>query len=308
MSAWYFPSWNGDFRLESDPDDDQRTKLTVIDPTKQELEVLGLMQEIMGELGYHDPKKSFWDPKGDSRQPTVLQTDIVSAGTLLLPKLIPGRATLTAIRTADGEIVTVRSTEKKPGVVDQALKALVARKDERAALTKDNEETALAKTTEKVPAEKKKETKAVTVARATPCCPSCTEGPLSPATEVLFSFLTDDERSQWADEHAVVAEGNMTGHRYLLMHRHSAKARRVGWICYDMDDGHHLHFYDWSVPPEEEVLGAKLVLENAEDWLRNEATCFHSPLKFKNPFGNGNDGVEESAFLSGVGIFSRALA
>ena len=34
-----------------------------------------------------------------------------------------------------------------------------------------------------------------------------------------------------------------------------------------------LHFHDNSVPPEEEVLAAKLILEHREPWLRNEATC-----------------------------------
>lgn len=311
MSAWYFPSWNGDFRLEAH-DDETKTTLTIIEPTEQELRVLGVIEDLSVELGYHDGKKPFWTPGGDKRQATVLSTDILTAGKLLLPKLKRTRAVLTAVKSSDGDIITVRETEKKSGQLDKALKALLKRKDDRDLLTQDSatdpkeEPKALAKSEETKPA--KEEPKAVTVARPTPCCPNCQPGSMSPATEVLFDFLTPEERDRWADDHSVVAEGNLSGHHYLLMHRHSRRAQKIGWICFDLNEGTHLHFYDWAVPPEEEVLAAKLILEHHEDWLRNEATCLHrSPIKFKNPFGNLQDGVEESATLRMLGGMARAL-
>ena len=50
-------------------------------------------------------------------------------------------------------------------------------------------------------------------------------------------------------------------------------------ICYDIDDRCVLHFHDWTVPPEEEVLATKLILEHREAWLRNEATVLQQDSK-----------------------------
>ena len=255
----------------------------MFEPTENELKILDMLGHTLKEMG-HLEKPVLWRADDDDKfeQTRVIDADIITVGKLLLPKLKPTKAALTAIRVADGEITTARSTEKAMGSLDKALVALGAEPEKA---------------------------KAVTVARPTPCCPNCIDGPLTPATEVLFSFLTDEERERWSDDHAVVAEGNLTGHRYLLMHRHSEKARRIGWICYDLDDRSHLHFYDWSVPPEEEILAAKLILEHHEDWLRNEATCFHATdVRFKNPFGDINDGVAESGVLKGFGMAFRGLA
>jgi hypothetical protein len=63
-----------------------------------------------------------------------------------------------------------------------------------------------------------------------------------------------------------------------------------------------VHFHDRRVPPEEEVLAAKLILEHAEPWLRNEATLWSAgAMIFKNPFGNGMDGVEDATFTQRIG-------
>lgn len=37
---WFFPSWNGDFRAEVDKTDPNKSKLTLIEPTAREQEVL----------------------------------------------------------------------------------------------------------------------------------------------------------------------------------------------------------------------------------------------------------------------------
>jgi hypothetical protein len=104
----------------------------------------------------------------------------------------------------------------------------------------------------------------------------------------------------------LVAKGGITGHRYLLAHRHTPTAIKIGKICYDLDSENPLHFHDWTVPPEEEVLAAKLILEHREPWLRNEATFFGGYFsagfkRFKNPFGDGGDGVPDSSFTSQFG-------
>jgi hypothetical protein len=126
-------------------------------------------------------------------------------------------------------------------------------------------------------------------------------GAIKPATEVLLSFLSPEQHEQWMRERAILVEGNLSGHQYLIAHRNSPIAQRVGKICFDVTDQEVIHFHDWSVPPEEEVLAAKLIMEHAEPWLRNEATTFTSSLRYKNPFGNGGDGVETSMFMNGLG-------
>lgn len=97
---------------------------------------------------------------------------------------------------------------------------------------------------------------------------------------------------------------------------HNGRARvpfeakpRVGRVCFDLDDGEVVHFHDRTVPPEEEILAAKLVLENREPWLRNEATIFgvKERLRFKNPFGDAADGIWDADFTAKTGRIARAL-
>jgi len=97
--------------------------------------------------------------------------------------------------------------------------------------------------------------------------------------------------------------GHLSGHRYVIAHRHSKLAQQVGRICFDVDDEKVVHFHDWSVPPEEEVLAAKLIMEHSEPWLRNEATVFGPGRTdlYKNPFGDIGDGVESASFAQGIG-------
>lgn len=143
---------------------------------------------------------------------------------------------------------------------------------------------------------------AATVKRPTPCCPRCIHGSVGPAREVLLAFLDEHEHETWAQDRTLVVEGGLSGHRYLLAHRHTPTARRIGRVCFDLDDEAVVHFHDWTVPPEEEILAAKLILEHREPWLRNEATMFQGGTdRFKNPFGDINDGVPDSDFVHDLG-------
>lgn len=172
---------------------------------------------------------------------------------------------------------------------------------------KDNGPYVLVVESEKPKAEEKDKGKAeaaVSTKRATPCCPQCLPGAIGPATEVLLTFLDEQQHRDWARHRVIEVIGGTTGHRYLLSHRHGKHGRRWGRIAWDADDRDVLHFHDSSVPPEEEVLGAMLVLEHRENWLRNEATClgmFTDVLK--NPFGGLADGIESTAFTTTVGTF-----
>ncbi len=273
ITHWYLPSWNGDFRLEASGAD--QATLKIVDATAFE-------KELLNAFLAKAAKRKWTSRIIDVDHPTmdvVLEAPIAAAGKLLVQMTKSKKKTLSAVVYKNGRITTEESTN------DNALAALAA------AAAKDDA------------------AKAVTVTRPTPCCPQCQPGANKRASEVLESFLTDEEHEEWSKHRKLTVFGGDTGHEYVIAHRNSKLAARFGRIAYDVDDGGVLHFHDWSVPAEEEVLATKLILENAEPWLRNEATCLGFAQNgwksiFKNPFGNGSDGRPEAAFME---TFGRAL-
>lgn len=274
MKTWFFPSWQGDFRLEEAEDD--HCLLIVEKATPGE-------KVIMEKFANAAPAK--WGLKGlpemirgQAEVTFPIPFPIKKVGKLLLKYTKPGRATLTAIRSVAGQVTIAEGCE------GQAV------------------ETALEKAPEKA--------KAVSMNRPTPCCPLCVPGAVDRASEVLLSFLTPAEHELWKTARAIVVRGGVSGHRYLLAHRHTPRAIKQTKICYDLDDRTILHFHDWSVPPEEEVLAAKLILEHREPWLRNEATLHHNTrvLRFKNPFGDVQDGVYDASLTAAIGMYGQALS
>lgn len=266
MRAWYIPSWNGDHRLEEHPKHGG-SLLTVHDPTPAEVETIERFLAFARGKGW--TKVTTLPAKGK----VDLSAPVSEAG-LELARLHHAPAsdrTITAVRFEGGKV--------------------------EVATLSDEEETK--KLAEK--AEEDKESKAATTKRATPCCPQCLPGAVGPASEVLLSFLTAEQHRDWSRHRAIEVEGGLSQHRYILAHRHSKLARHFGRIGYDADDSIVMHFYDWSVPPEEEVLSAMLILQHREPWLRNEATCFGGRHRFKNPFGGVTDGTETSFPMQSVG-------
>lgn len=276
---WFLPSWNGDLRLEQDGDD---TLVVIIDPTAGE-------KQVLAKLGQR-AKKRGWHPTGD-----MLAESTIPAGhpyrdakevrharlNERLEKVAPtfirmikgGKQTINAVVLEDGKVVTHTGTD--------------------ADLTEFVEATA-----------REKPKAGVSAKRPTPSCPQCYVDAVEPATDVLLSFLDEAQHEQWRDSRTLVARGGTTGHRYLLAHRHTPLAARLGRICYDLDDQLVVHFHDMSVPPEEEVLASKLILEHSESWLRNEATIFGPGRdNLKNPFGNFFDGVPDAGFTKQIGVF-----
>lgn len=336
---WYFPSWNGDVRIAEHPDDNKKTIITIIQPTEDEKRVLLSLASIFSAKGWMR-RKTVWNPRGNKdRQETVIDAPLVEIGKLMMAGLKPGLATLTAIKFQDGSVEAVGSGERgvlswlgklfggdgspasEPAAISKVADILEkeASGEEAKEQSPHRKEAALAKKEEEAP-EKKPEA-AVTVKRPTPSCPKCYVDAVEPATEVLLSFLNDDQHNQWAHNRSMIVTGGLTGHNYLLAHRHSKNAEKMGKICMDLTDGHVLHFHDVTVPPEEEVLAAMLILEHRESWLRNEATCL-SPTStgiglvidgggfdyvFKNPFGDGTDGVADSNFTGELGTFLRGF-
>jgi len=281
MRRWYFPSWNGDIRIEEHPEDPKKkTLLTVISPTAAEIKKLGEIDMLVRKRGWRDrdkPMVGSFSVNWPERAEFMLDAPVSRIGKVLLKKVKGGKQTLTAVVFEDG-------TQEVADGDGEAVAALV-----------DTE------------AEGKEPEKAVSVKRPTPCCPTCfTEDPITAADEVLKEFLTPSEWETWVSDLAVYAYGGMSGHLYRIAHRQSPEAARQRKICLDLTNGEVLHFHDWSVPPAEEVLASKLILEHREDWLRNEATLASRPC-YKNPFGDGSDGIPDSRVTANVGAFLEGM-
>lgn len=322
---WFFPSWNGDIRIESHPAEEHFCQIVVHSPTAGERRVLRLFHMLLErrEARSTNAPPGFWDEGGDERQVYEIRGPLHQLGPLLCTTLRPGVATLTAISIEGGNVTAMgvkdpgfwgwlmgffgkdsKAKDVPSGTTDE-LAGLLQR------LTAEFEKEERRKTPYRRPAPDLEPAKAakdiVTVSRPTLCCPDAVPGPINPAREVLNAFLSDQQRDQWESERSIVATGSHTGHRYLLAHRHTERARRFGKIAYDLDDGIVVHFHDWSVPPEEEVLAAMLILSHREPWLRNEATTCGGEMVFKNPFGNFFDGVPDANLLKAIGRLARTL-
>ena len=283
----YLPSWNGDMRLTARPGVEGTSLLMLTKPTPQELLVVGeFMRLAAKKKWWHGTPPSKGEPYRGESMDLAIDAPLAKASKALISIARPKDRTLTAVKFSDGKLEVVE------GATAQSLAALEGAID-RAKASEDP----------------KKEAKAASVKRPTPCCPQCQLGAIGPASEVLLSFLSPEQHEQWSKERAILVEGHLSGHHYIIAHRHSETARRIGRICFDTDDGEVVHFHDWSVPPEEEVLAAKLVMEHAEPWLRNEATLFHGGGTdvYKNPFGDGMDGIESAGFAEGVGMFFEEM-
>jgi hypothetical protein len=277
----YIPSWNGDFRLEDDGKGG--SKIVVHDPTPHEQKIIGEFLRKAGAHGWVERDAHF----GQSGKSEVAIAAPLSKASKILIKLTrPKKQTLTAVSFSDGKLSLIEGA-------DDAAVEKVAEAVEKATETETPAQPA----------------KAASVRRPTPCCPDCEVGSVAPASEVLLSFLNEEEHETWARDRAIIVTGGLTGHRYVLAHRQSLIAAYNTRMCFDLDDGEILHFHDNSVPPEEEVLAAKLILEHREPWLRNEATLLGGEnMKFKNPFGDLGDGTETAAFVSEIGHWIRGGA
>lgn len=266
---WFFPSFYGDFRLEQT--DKKRSVLIVEKATLAEKKIL---KDFLKKAHGKDWCETVPDlTLGEIR--LELSTDVATSGKMLLKFAKPKKATLTAVKSVGGAIEVVEGTNES--AITQVMKA----------------ETVAA----------------ASVSRPTLCCPTCEVGDTNlRASEVLQSFMTPEQHERWAAKRQLVAVGNLTGHRYLVSHRNTKQAAKQTKICLDLDDNQVLHFHDSSVPPEEEVLATKLILEHKEHWLRNEASLTgRRVLMFKNPFGGVTDGVDSAQAVSLLGAVAQEL-
>ena len=304
LKVHYCPSWNGDWRLAASPDDPKTTRLSVERPTPNELRQLRLLAPVFFAKGWLTSESvSLLKNAADH---VILHAPVSEVGPLVVSTLQPGPTILTAVRFEDGKIEVAETNSPEPPA--PPTPAAVA---EESPAPPPPPPPPAAPSPEAVALAKRPDAKvAATVKRPTPCCPDCYVDAVRPATEVLLSFLTAAQHETWARERYVIVHGGVTRHRYLIAHRHSPRAAAQRRITLDLDDRVILHFHDWTIPPEEEVLGAMLILRHREPWLRNEATCLGNHTdKLKNPFGGYMDGVVDSMWTQDVGRFvGRALA
>lgn len=304
---WFLPSFNGDFRLEhveklgeayrSAPGgpaaDTAGVKLVVTQPTAHERELLTVFLSTAVEKKWTAIAAL---PEDDCE--IVLAATMADAGQALVKISKPMDRTITAVQFTDGKLKVVDAAQS--GVLVAAAEKAEKKLAGTGMFAKAGEA-----------AKKAGGAVAATVARATPSCPQCVLGSVEMASEVLLSFLNEEEHDDWAKRRAIIVTGGYTGRRYILAHRHSKLAQKFGRICYGIDDKMVVHFHDNSVPPEEEVLGAKLIIEHREHWLRNEATMLGNwksrQQVFKNPFGDISDGTWDSSFTEYIGNGLAAL-
>jgi hypothetical protein len=321
---WYVPSWNGDLSLLPHPKDEGKTVLSIVKPTLDEVAIanrIGAELLKRGWIGSWDPVVAKQKLLGKKSWLIDIQAPLVKVGPVVSSMMREGPGVMTAIRFASGrmEVSTggpaeLEALAEKITAEEKASAEAAAKKDPpyRTPASPlppaDDKALVVAAEPEKKPEAEpdKKPEAAVTVKRPTPCCPQCMPGAIEPASRVLLAFLSEAEHAQWREERCLTVVGGLSGHRYLVAHRNSRRAAGWGKICYDTDDEVVLHFHDNAVPPEEEVLATKLILEHREPWLRNEATFFgHTDTKYKNPFGGFSDGVPDSIFTES---FGRSIA
>lgn len=306
---WFFPGWNGDLRVESAGDD--AATLSIVSPTPAEVELVNAFGPVAVERGWLPAWTDIALGSGDCKLSLAAPAKDVGilAMTLKHPK---NPAVLTVVQLPTGTQVALEREDVAP-----ALEAIAAGEVTGDPAAKDTKTRGHKKTPPKgadAPSEAAKAADrppvvAATVKRPTPCCPACRPGAVAPASEVLLSFLTPEQHARWASERALHVQGGLTGHTYRIAHRHSPLGIEQGRVCVDLTSRLVMHFHDTTVPPEEEVLAAMLILQHREDWLRNEATIFGASRNaapvYRNPFGDALDGVQDAGFAAGVGLVAR---
>jgi hypothetical protein len=274
LSRWYIPSWCGDFRLEAKGDD--KCLLKVTDPIPAEIEQLGAFLVKARKKGWVPNIAGIAD-KGKSKLEIATTVDV--AGKVLLGRKSPRKGILTVIKAERGGLVAVKGDGEELEIAAAAPDA----------------------------------TEAATTRRPTLCCPHATTGPDIRASQVLRAFCTTEQWRSWLNLGYLYCNGNLSGRRYLVAHRHHPLAIQNKYIVWDCTGDHVVHCWDWSVPPPEEVLAVKLALEHAEEWIRNASGVFAGNGEdiYHNPFMpnhmQSSDGLISSGIARGFALAAAAL-
>lgn len=274
---WYFPAWNGDYRLVGIEGEENRCKLVAEEPTPAELEVIGQFLVKARKKGWVADTAGIAETGGELE----IAASVSDAGNVLLKRHWRRRGIITVVKSVNGELEVVEGDNPK---------------EHKQAAKKSGKGSA-----------------AVTTSRPTLCCPSCVSGPDRRASQVLAAFCTPTQLGTWRKHGYLECYGGTTGRCYRLYHRHHPRAIKRGHCGIDMSTGRTVDAYDWSLPPAEEVLALKHALEHRECWVRNQAGGFSAmpdclPDPFRGPDDQMDDGIPDSNFVSSIGAAVRGFA
>lgn len=261
LRTWSIPASWGDFRLIADPEaPDARSVLTVSDPTANERVQLGEFLAVA--------RKRRWATEiagvAETGQSTItIRAPLAKCGPLLAGEVTKDdRGVLTLVASGTGAVVAQADNERGGPIA-----AAAATEEAAANPVADH---------------------AVTTRRGTVCCPQAQDGPLRLASQVLRAWCTPAQWASWVARGFLDCIGGMSGTRYRIFHRHHPQAVVLGMPTYDLDAKEVIYRWDYRVPPAEEALGAKLLLEFREHWLRNRSGAhMHDRAGlYVNPFGS----------------------
>lgn len=235
--TFYLPSFYGDVRLVSTG---KKTCVVHVEQaTYQEQQALAAVQNVAVKKGWISPKISLL-----SRE-TAVNAPIEKVAKLIAKALKPGKQLVSAVKFSNGKIEEVHEASF------------------------EIDELANARGKEHAPPKPEPE-KATTVAAPTRGCPEPDFPPARlRAREVLFAFLTEEQRRDFDRHNRFVTVGGTTGHRYMVSSRHALN-RRFSRSLFDLDDDVTICTHDHDVPPEEEMhaLNILVQLPGHEQWMR----------------------------------------
>lgn len=245
---WFFPAFNGDFRLVQQPG---TVDLVVHEPTLAEQELLAEFFKLARKEGWVTKSSALSAPL-ITHGTYVLDGDMTEIGLALKNLVRPETQAITAFKYEGGKVEVVETADSAK------IREIMSPVPVVEAESIEDEPKKIKKATLDA---------AVSVRRPDRGCPDCSVGAIEPASEVLLEFLTPEQHESWRKHRAILVRGGESRHEYVLMHRHSRGAAINRRVCFDLTERRTMMFHDWSVPPEEEVLASKLVLEHRESWL-----------------------------------------
>ena len=278
MRYWAIPSFSGDFRFES-KDEGKSCSLVVEKPTAAEAEALSRWSKKALKAGWLKEAQAEMLNQGGSQELYLAGVPLTDAAAEMAKLLHYKRAgVITAFAFADGTVKVTEAlgADQLPKWAKGKLDAVYDPVAGKSKYDAEEEAPAVVVPPETPPAaviaKAAKPEKAVTVSRPSLSCPECpgpkSNEPRNMACEVLWEFLTPEEREEWLSDRAITVFGGLTGHCYRIAARDTKEAASRGRPVFDLDDRVILHNYHLTVPPEEEVLTNKLLLEHRENWLR----------------------------------------
>ena len=159
------------------------------------------------------------------------------------------------------------------------------------------------------PAPKPTPVLAVTTSRPTNCCPYTIPGDTRGrrADRLLLAFCTAEQQETWIEYGWLEAVGGITGDLYRIAHRHSPIARDQTKVAWLLTHNQVIHAHATWLPPAEEVLTLKLVIEGHESWVRNPSATLGGAPVLPHPFQpkdrQAADGLAEAGFVASLAPF-----